>query len=77
MRSTITFLRIFAAIIGSQPGEYKDVSGSWTGIFQNGTIRFDEVRKADEGQYLCEARNGVGSGLSKVIFLKVNGEFVL
>lgn len=59
---------------GSQPGEYQDLTGTWTGIYANGTIRFDEIRKLDEGQYLCEARNGVGSGLSKVISVKVNGK---
>ncbi|CAL8103483.1 unnamed protein product [Orchesella dallaii] len=57
---------------GTQPGEYKDLSGATTGIYSNGTIRFDHVKKSDEGSYLCEARNDVGSGLSKVVFLKVN-----
>ncbi|XP_035706898.1 Down syndrome cell adhesion molecule-like protein Dscam2 [Folsomia candida] len=60
--------------IGMHPGDYKDIlspTGS-SSPFANGTIRFDQVRKSDEGNYLCEARNDVGSGLSKVIFLKVN-----
>lgn len=60
--------------LGTQPGEYKDLSGVTTGIYSNGTIRFDHVKKGDEGSYLCEARNDVGSGLSKVVFLKVNGK---
>lgn len=60
--------------LGTQPGEYKDLSGVTTGIYSNGTIRFDHVKKSDEGSYLCEARNDVGSGLSKVVFLKVNGK---
>jgi len=59
--------------LGTQPGEYKDLSGVTTGIYSNGTIRFEHVKKSDEGSYLCEARNEVGSGLSKVVFLKVNG----
>ncbi|OXA55481.1 Down syndrome cell adhesion molecule-like protein Dscam2, partial [Folsomia candida] len=62
------------ATAGMQPGDYKDIlspTGS-SSPFANGTIRFDQVRKSDEGNYLCEARNDVGSGLSKVIFLKVN-----
>ncbi|XP_035712680.1 Down syndrome cell adhesion molecule-like protein Dscam2 [Folsomia candida] len=57
-----------------QPGDYKDIfppTGN-SSPFTNGTVRFDQVRKSDEGNYLCEARNDVGSGLSKVIFLKVN-----
>ncbi|OXA56397.1 Down syndrome cell adhesion molecule-like protein Dscam2 [Folsomia candida] len=62
------------ATAGMQPGDYKYIlspTGS-SSPFANGTIRFDQVRKSDEGNYLCEARNDVGSGLSKVIFLKVN-----
>lgn len=51
-------------------GEYKDVANP----YRNGTIRFDNVRKGDEGAYLCEISNGVGSGLSKLIFIKVNGK---
>lgn len=30
--------------------------------------------KDGEGHYLCEARNDIGAGLSKLIFLKVNGK---
>lgn len=72
----ITKLHAFLVVVvlGTQPGEYKDLSGVTTGIYSNGTIRFDHVKKGDEGSYLCEARNDVGSGLSKVVFLKVNGK---
>ncbi|OXA47035.1 Down syndrome cell adhesion molecule-like protein Dscam2 [Folsomia candida] len=66
---------LITASPGMQPGDYKDIfppTGN-SSPFTNGTVRFDQVRKSDEGNYLCEARNDVGSGLSKVIFLKVNG----
>jgi hypothetical protein len=32
------------------------------------------ISKDSEGYYLCEAKNEVGTGVSKVIFLKVNGK---
>lgn len=28
----------------------------------------------DEGQYMCKADNGIGTPLSKVIYVSVNGE---
>lgn len=33
----------------------------------------DSVRQEDQGQYLCEASNGIGEGLSSVVTLTVNG----
>ncbi|KAI4469263.1 titin [Holotrichia oblita] len=60
--------------IGSQPGEYKDfLFEPHVHQYQNGTLSFTHVSKDNEGQYLCEAKNNIGSGVSKVIFLKVNG----
>lgn len=35
------------------------------------------ISKENEGQYLCEAKNNIGTGVSKVIFLKVNGKYLL
>lgn len=59
---------------GSQPGEYKDfLFEPHVHQYQNGTLSFTHVSKDNEGQYLCEAKNNIGSGVSKVIFLKVNG----
>ncbi|KAK9708583.1 Immunoglobulin I-set domain [Popillia japonica] len=59
--------------IGSQPGEYKDfLFEPHVHQYQNGTLSFTHVSKDNEGQYLCEAKNNIGSGVSKVIFLKVN-----
>lgn len=42
--------------------------------FSNGTLYIHSVRKSHHGYYLCEASNGIASGLSKVIRLVVNGK---
>lgn len=62
--------------VGERPGEYKDF------LFEpnvqqhpNGSLSFAHVNKESEGHYLCEAKNQIGSGVSKVIFLKVNGKY--
>lgn len=60
---------------GNTPGEYKDFifEGS-SRVLENGSLIFQRVAKDGEGHYLCEARNDIGAGLSKLIFLKVNGK---
>lgn len=42
--------------------------------WENGTLRISLAKRHHEGRYLCEANNGVGGGLSKVIALQVNGK---
>lgn len=42
--------------------------------FSNGTLQIQAIRRSHQGYYLCEASNGIGSGLSKVIRLVVNGK---
>lgn len=34
----------------------------------------NNIQKTNEGYYLCEAVNGIGSGLSAVILISVQGE---
>lgn len=49
-------------------------SGPHYQVFENGSLRISEVRSVnDHGQFLCQATNGVGPVLSKVVSLKVNG----
>lgn len=58
-----------------QPGDYKDLLfESNVQPYPNGSLNFMQISKESEGQYLCEAKNNNGSGVSKVIFLKVNGK---
>lgn len=61
---------------GEQPGEYKDFHYEPNvQQYQNGSLGFTHISKENEGQYLCEAKNNIGAGVSKVIFLRVNGKF--
>ena len=40
----------------------------------NGSLFVERAQKEDEGYFLCHADNGVGGGLSKVIYLTVHGK---
>jgi hypothetical protein len=61
---------------GRQPSEYQDLSIHSRGIqiFANGTLVIHPALHEHQGQYLCEANNGVGAGLSTVVSLVVNGK---
>lgn len=59
--------------IGNTPGEYKDfLFEPNISLHTNGSLQFIKISKSSQGYFLCEAKNGIGSGVSKVIFLKVN-----
>jgi len=60
---------------GNNPGEYKDfLFEPNVKFYKNGSLEFTHIGKESEGQYVCEARNEIGTGVSKVVFLKVNGK---
>lgn len=63
---------------GHQPTHYFRtlVSNSHMHTLENGSLMIRDVAEEDSGVYLCQANNGVGSGLSKVITLKVHGKFL-
>lgn len=42
-------------------------------ILPNGSLWTASAGPQDEGHYLCRANNGIGSGLSKVIYVSVHG----
>ena len=44
---------------------------SFTKFLKNGTLLFQHVQKDREGFYMCEAKNGIGSGIAKAVHLKV------
>ncbi|KAK8753843.1 hypothetical protein OTU49_017168, partial [Cherax quadricarinatus] len=58
---------------GAAPGTYRDLMGK-SGMQQlsNGSLLLTQVTKEAEGRYLCEATNGIGAGLSKVVQVTVN-----
>ncbi|RWS31327.1 cell adhesion molecule-like protein [Leptotrombidium deliense] len=41
-------------------------------ILENGSLLINQIVNGDEGQFMCQASNGVNPSLSKVITLKVN-----
>lgn len=51
------------------------VSSPHLQVHENGSLSIVEARDSDFGHYMCQAANGVGPGLSKVIKLTVNGKF--
>ncbi|XP_054708130.1 cell adhesion molecule Dscam2-like [Uloborus diversus] len=58
---------------GPQATDFRDVLSSYRRqVFDNGSLALQEVGDADEGHYLCQASNGIGAGLSKVVHLKVH-----
>lgn len=59
--------------VGNTPGEYKEfLYEPDTLLMSNGSLYFRRIAKTSQSYFLCEAKNGIGSGVSKVIFLKVN-----
>lgn len=48
------------------------VSNSHMHTLENGSLMIRDISEEDSGVYLCQANNGVGSGLSKVIQVKVH-----
>lgn len=41
----------------------------------NGSLWLEGALPYDEGHYMCRAENGVGSPLTKTIFVAINGMF--
>ncbi|XP_033238327.1 Down syndrome cell adhesion molecule-like protein Dscam2 isoform X9 [Drosophila pseudoobscura] len=58
---------------GSKSGEYEEVrERPFTKLLANGSLLLQHVKEDREGFYLCQANNGIGTGIGKVIQLKVN-----
>lgn len=61
---------------GSKSGEYEELrERAYTKILSNGTLLLQHVKEDREGFYLCQASNGIGSGIGKVVQLKVNCKY--
>ncbi|XP_071522341.1 cell adhesion molecule Dscam1 [Panulirus ornatus] len=58
---------------GRIPGDYRDlgVSNPNVKVTDDGTLQISNIQKSHEGYYLCEASNGIGAGLSTVIYVRV------
>ncbi|XP_048510955.1 Down syndrome cell adhesion molecule-like protein Dscam2 isoform X2 [Athalia rosae] len=61
--------------IGDTPGDYRELGYGGTegaGVADNGSLVIPRVTKEHGGFYLCQASNGIGPGLSKLIRLTVH-----
>lgn len=62
-------------ILGVSPGDYKDFKPNNPDVrVEDGTLMINNIQKTNEGYYLCEAVNGIGSGLSAVVLISVQGK---
>ncbi|XP_049806711.1 Down syndrome cell adhesion molecule-like protein Dscam2 [Schistocerca nitens] len=59
---------------GSLPPQYQELDNTRMNykILQNGSLLIHSVQPDDRGYYLCQASNGIDSGLSKVAHLSVH-----
>ncbi|XP_046679200.1 Down syndrome cell adhesion molecule-like protein Dscam2 isoform X5 [Homalodisca vitripennis] len=58
---------------GSKSGEYEEIRERvYTRLLGNGSLLLQNVKEDREGFYLCQATNGIGNGIGKVVQLKVN-----
>lgn len=65
------------ALSGEPSDEYRDLSYSKSdGIetYANGTLFIPNVQQSHDGYFLCQAKNEIGAGLSKLIRLTVHGK---
>ncbi|XP_049947508.1 Down syndrome cell adhesion molecule-like protein Dscam2 [Schistocerca serialis cubense] len=60
---------------GSSPPNFQDVSMLMSNykILDNGSLWIHSARPMDKGHYLCQAANGFGIGLSKIVYVDVRG----
>lgn len=59
----------------NSPRHYSAIaSGPHYEVYANGSLLIKNAQEDDAGYYLCQASNGIASGLSKVVFLTVHGE---
>lgn len=68
-------IKCFNVSLGSKSGDYEEVrERPYTKLLTNGSLLLQHVKEDREGFYLCQAHNGIGTGIGKVIQLKVNCE---
>ncbi|XP_025073056.1 Down syndrome cell adhesion molecule-like [Pogonomyrmex barbatus] len=60
--------------IGETPGDYRELGygTEGAGVARNGSLVIPRVSRDHAGFYLCQANNGIGPGLSKLIRLTVH-----
>jgi hypothetical protein len=63
---------------GSRTSEFEEIREKpFTKLLSNGSLLLQHVKEDREGFYICQANNGIGTGIGKVIQLKVNCTFAM
>jgi hypothetical protein len=58
---------------GSKSGDYEELRERvYTKLLSNGSLLLQNVKEDREGYYLCQANNGIGTGIGKVVQVQVN-----
>lgn len=66
----------FTLMKGIKSGDYEEIRDRIdTKLLSNGSLVLQNVKEDIEGFYLCQAQNGIGNGVSKVLQLKVNCKY--
>ncbi len=62
--------------IDEGPRNYHSINEDIGHLIQlsNGSLLIQQAKAEDHGYFLCHVDNGIGGGLSKVIFLTVHGK---
>lgn len=64
---------VWKRALGGKAGEFDEIRDQiHSKLLANGSLILQHVQEETEGFYLCQASNGIGNGIGKVISLKVN-----
>lgn len=63
-------------IKGGKSGDYEEIREKmYTKVFSNGSLLFQNIKEDKEGMYVCQANNGIGNPIGRMVQLKVNCEW--
>lgn len=65
---SVQYFSMFLWNPGKTSKEFKSIQ------LRNSSLVIDFATEADEGYYMCQAGNGIGPGLKKIIHVNVNGK---
>lgn len=67
----VIYHRVWLIYLGKDSDQFSDVTDNVT---SDGTLVISKVTKKHEGYYMCEANNDVGTPISSIICLNVQGK---
>ncbi|KAK6627070.1 hypothetical protein RUM44_009547 [Polyplax serrata] len=71
-RATVRLTKVLLPT-GGKSGEYEEIrERTYTKIFPNGSLLLQNIKEDREGMYMCQATNGIGNPIGRMIQLKVN-----